>query len=136
MTTKIGILIIFMLFATSYLFAQTNTERQTKEKFDPNQKVEMEPIHVERQATNTEITEEVLLPDGFPVYVNTGNKEKDVNEYNVAKEKWISDHPEEYKKLQEKEASIKIRISKREYDSLPAYKKTDIEQDKDRYIIE
>lgn len=39
------------------------------------------------------------LPDGFPTYINTGNPEKDREDYKRRKEEWIQSHPEEYKKM-------------------------------------
>ena len=36
---------------------------------------------------------------GFPAYVNTGNKQKDDENYMAAKQAWIASHPEEYKKM-------------------------------------
>lgn len=36
---------------------------------------------------------------GFPAYVNTGNKQKDDENYMAAKQAWIAAHPEEYKKM-------------------------------------
>lgn len=36
---------------------------------------------------------------GFPAYVNTGNKQKDDDNYAAAKQAWIAAHPDEYKKL-------------------------------------
>lgn len=36
---------------------------------------------------------------GFPAYINTGNKQKDDDNYTQAKQAWIAAHPEEYKKM-------------------------------------
>lgn len=41
----------------------------------------------------------VIIPVDFPTYINTGNKELDNANYMVAKEKWISEHKEEYAAL-------------------------------------
>jgi hypothetical protein len=37
--------------------------------------------------------------DGFPKFINTGNPEKDAEEYRIQKQKWIDENPEEYQKL-------------------------------------
>ncbi len=39
------------------------------------------------------------LPAGFPVYVNTGNNDKDNADYMAAKLAWIAAHPKEYADL-------------------------------------
>lgn len=36
---------------------------------------------------------------GFPAYINTGNKQKDDENYIAAKQAWIAANPEEYKKM-------------------------------------
>ncbi len=41
----------------------------------------------------------IILPEDFPKYIDTGNIEQDRENYQRAKDKWIADHPEEYKKL-------------------------------------
>jgi hypothetical protein len=45
--------------------------------------------------TSTQLVDE----PGFPVYVNTGNKEQDDANYKAAKDKWIQEHPERYKQM-------------------------------------
>jgi hypothetical protein len=42
-----------------------------------------------------------VLPSDFPKYINTGNPELDNQNYSKQKEKWVIEHPEAYKKMQE-----------------------------------
>lgn len=42
---------------------------------------------------------EHYLPEGFPVYINTGDSEKDGADYCARKAAWIAAHPEEYEKM-------------------------------------
>ena len=39
------------------------------------------------------------MPADFPKYIDTGNKEKDVATYKVAKSKWINENPEKYQAI-------------------------------------
>lgn len=42
------------------------------------------------------------MPESFPKYIDTGNKQEDDKNYNIAKKKWIEENPELYKKLSSK----------------------------------
>lgn len=56
------------------------------------------------------ITSNEILPNDFPKYVNTGNPELDNQNYSKQKEKWIMEHPEAYKKMQEpKSTTLEIK---------------------------
>lgn len=56
------------------------------------------PVQTTNEEPNTTVTEHVV-PAGFPVYVNTGNKEQDDENYAIAKSKWIAEHPAEYEQM-------------------------------------
>jgi hypothetical protein len=60
-------------------------------------------ISVHAQSTTVTTTEKTNSTinnssnqNGFPVYINTGNKNLDDSTYAVAKTKWIKEHPDEY----------------------------------------
>jgi hypothetical protein len=42
----------------------------------------------------------------FPVYINTGNSEQDMENYRIAKDAWIEQNPEKYKAMQQPGQSI------------------------------
>lgn len=42
----------------------------------------------------------VATDNGFPVYVNTGNDEQDMENYRIAKDAWIEQNPEKYLEMQ------------------------------------
>ncbi len=46
------------------------------------------------------------LPADFPKYKDTGNPEADKLDYKTRKEKWISENPERYKALLNKNAAV------------------------------
>lgn len=81
------ILLIAISFA-SKISAQSNTEVTVQDK----------PDHVAVFYTGDAVT----LPTDFPVFVNTGDGEKDNINYTNAVDSWIAQHPKEYKALLEK----------------------------------
>jgi hypothetical protein len=56
----------------------------------------------EQKRTETPKTIQLVNEPGFPPYIMTGNKEKDDANYSAAKDKWIKENPERYKKMNEK----------------------------------
>lgn len=81
------------------------------------------------------VTNQNNLPAGFPVYVNTGNPEKDQADYTAAKEKWISENPDHYKKMNSKPATVKRIVSKEEFDKMPEDKKQAILSRPEQYEV-
>lgn len=57
--------------------------------------------------TQAQPTGKTVDAKDFPVYVNTGDKQKDDANYAKAKQEWIATHPEEYKKMTEGKAEKK-----------------------------
>ncbi|OFY96108.1 MAG: hypothetical protein A3K10_16740 [Bacteroidetes bacterium RIFCSPLOWO2_12_FULL_31_6] len=53
-------------------------------------------INLFNQNPNTDINN---IPNNFPKYIDTGNKEYDNKIYKAKKEEWIKNHPEEYNKI-------------------------------------
>lgn len=102
MSTKFGILFVFMLFSASVMFAQTSNQRPEKTKENPNPN--MEKVQVETTVlSDKEINESKGLPEDFPVYRNTGNKEADDAHYAEEKRIWIENNPEKYNALMTKQ---------------------------------
>jgi len=46
----------------------------------------------------------VVSNNGFPQFVNTGNLQKDEENYQERKQEWIVNHPEEYKQMIENQS--------------------------------
>lgn len=78
------------------IFAQTNNESQKRPKQELNPYMEKEIIQ-NKAVTETNVSNE--LPEGFPIYKNTGNKELDDAKYTQEKNTWIEKNPEKYKKM-------------------------------------
>lgn len=61
-----------------------------------------QPATTNGSTMGTTVSQQPAQPvavEGFPVYVNTGDKAKDDANYSAAKQAWIAAHPEEYAKM-------------------------------------
>ncbi|MBI4649162.1 MAG: hypothetical protein HY738_21860 [Bacteroidia bacterium] len=99
------------IFCLNYLvFAQIEKANIDKPSRDNN------VLKSSKKELSVENTQQ--LPDDFPKFINTGNPEKDRENYKFAKEKWIEKNPELYKNLNNKteisaEEKKKIRNAER-----------------------
>jgi len=93
------ILFAFAFSISSFVFSQTNN----------NQKIEKAPrenssgycASCPKSATNVNNQETISqLPTDFPVFIDTGNKKQDLANFHDAKQKWIKENPERFKKIQ------------------------------------
>ncbi len=57
------------------------------------------PANTSLETAVSQPSEQIVHVSGFPAYVNTGNKQKDDENYMEAKKAWIAAHPEEYKQM-------------------------------------
>jgi len=62
-------------------------------------KVDTSAIHISDKAKHQQKKNNSHrpLPDDFPKYINTGNPEKDQEDYQQRREQWIKENPELYK---------------------------------------
>jgi len=93
------ILFVFAFSISSFVFSQTNN----------NQKLEKAPrknnsgycASCPKSGTNVNNAEKTsILPADFPKYIDTGNKKQDLANFHEAKQKWIKENPERFKKIQ------------------------------------
>ena len=73
--------------------------------------------------------------NGFPVFHNTGNHDRDVTRYEADKREWIAKNPEQYQAMQ-KTNSNKTKISRKELNTLPEERQKFILNHPELYIIE
>lgn len=85
-------------------------------------------------ATKAEFPVDETLPNGFPVQTNSGNKLADQKQYQVNKQKWINENPEEYKQISSGGGATVI--SKSEYDQMSKEKQKMIRNSPDKYFIQ
>jgi hypothetical protein len=69
----------------------------------------------------------------FPVFVKTGNSNRDNENYKKAKDAWVQANPEEYKKMIS--TNSVIVISKEEFLKFPAEKQIEITGHPEKYIL-
>lgn len=72
---------------------QKSSQQPVKKDRVGNSDLEVVPAQESKPVSN--------FPSDFPVYVNTGDNIKDMEVYEKAKEEWIRNNPEEYKKMQQ-----------------------------------
>jgi len=77
------------------------------------------------------------LPEkDFPQYVKTGDKQKDADDYRLAKEKWISENERKYKKERSQGTTeYPIIIQKEDFNKYSEEKKQRLLAEPDKYVI-
>ncbi|MBX7241493.1 MAG: hypothetical protein K1X92_07075 [Bacteroidia bacterium] len=77
-------------------------------------------------------SKEIVLPNDYPKYVDTGNTQQDLQKYDIAKQAWIAANPSEYAKLNVRNRQL---IDKQEFEKMPSEKRQHILQNPDLYFI-
>ncbi len=122
---KIFLLTFFSLLG-GFSFSQTAV-RPTAIKAEEPSNLTKEPQEIDKKALREK------EKAAFPVFVKTGNPERDNENYKKAKEAWIQANPEEYKKMNS--SNTPIVISKEEFDKFPIEKQNEISGHPEKYII-
>jgi hypothetical protein len=119
-------LIAFFSFLCGLSFSQTAVRPTATKAEEPSNRTK-EPQEIDKKALREKEKTE------FPVFVKTGNPERDNENYKKAKEAWIQANPEEYKKLNSSNAVIVV--SKEKFEQLPIDRQNEITGHPEKYII-
>jgi hypothetical protein len=119
-------LITFFSLISGLSFSQTAV-RPTSNKVEEPTNRSKEPQEIDKKALREK------EKAAFPVFVKTGNPERDNENYKKAKEAWIQANPEEYKKLNSSNAVIVV--SKEKFEQLPIDRQNEITGHPEKYII-
>jgi len=94
------ILFAFAFSIASFAFSQTNKSQKLEKA--PRENNSEYCASCPKSDTNIDKDKHVVskLPSDFPKYIDTGNKKQDLATFHEAKQKWIKENPERYKKLQ------------------------------------
>ena len=119
-------LLTFFSLISGLSFSQTAVRPTAIKAEEPSNRAK-EPQEIDKKALREKENAE------FPVFVKTGNPERDNENYKKAKEAWIQANPEEYKKMNS--SNTPIVISKEEFEKFPIEKQNEITGHPEKYII-
>jgi hypothetical protein len=80
---------------------QNIIESQEKKDLDliDKSQIDTPPLDSKKVTESRENNKEETQISSFPIQRETGDAEKDANEYDIAKRKWIEKHPDEYLRM-------------------------------------
>lgn len=133
---KIYLLVLSGIFGIA-LTAQQATNVVQSDKAN----VKKETVSQNSLAGNSNTHEGAKLEElpGFPVYVNTGNKELDDANYASAKETWIANNRDLYNRYNQSKGGTTntvTRITKAQFEDLPEARKTYVLDHPELFSIE
>lgn len=91
---------------------------------------------IDRKKSETYVSQFTSPAEGFPTLTYSGDKDKDYEQYRLAKEQWIASNQKKYdKKDTNGTAKFPIVISKSDFDKFTDVKKQKILAEPEKYII-
>ena len=114
-------------------------EEKVKEKIriekEERRKLEIELNAKLAQERVTTAAPENNLPKGYPKNINTGNQIEDDNNYAIAKEEWIRNNPEKYRRLSVNPESQVTEIPMADFRKMSAEKQKHIKGNPSKFKI-